>query len=131
MPDDTMTATVADLVTGRPVVVPAETSLRWVARQLGTGRATAAIVGHTRFVAGVISEHDLAEAVARGNDVDATPAEAAMTPYFASVEATASIEEAKEAIRRTGSHHLAVTSGPEVIGLLASEDVLRLVDEPG
>jgi CBS domain-containing protein len=126
MSNDARVRVVGDLVTSRPVVVGTETSLRWAARQLEMGGASAAVVGHTRRVAGVITEHDLAEAIARGDDVDATPVHVAMTPYFASVDATTTIEEAKEAARAGQFHFVAVSSEGEVVGLLSSEEILRV-----
>ena len=88
MGSESVVHVVGDLVSGRPVVVGSETSLRWAARQLEMGDACAAVVGHTRRVDGIISEHDLSEALARGVDVDATPVHVAMTPYFASLDAS-------------------------------------------
>lgn len=117
---------VATLVSGPPVVVGREGSLRAAARQLELAGAGAAVVGHTRRVEGVISEHHVAEAVARGRDLDATPVEAYMTPYFSSVEVTATIEEAKQEIRQGEAHFLAATVDGQVVGLLSAEDVLRI-----
>jgi CBS domain-containing protein len=126
MSDGTTVRVVGDLVTSPPVVVGTETSLRWAARQLEMGGARAAVVGHTRRVAGLISDHDLSEAIARGDDVDATPVHVAMTPYFASVEATTTIEEAKQAASEGQFHYVAVSAHGEVVGLLSSEEILRV-----
>ena len=130
MDSESMVRVVGDLVADPPVVVGNETSLRWAARQLEMGGACAAIVGHTRRVDGIISEHDLSEAIAGGVDVDATPVHVAMTPYFASLETTTPIEEAKRAAREGRFHYVAVSSHGEVVGLLTSEDILR-IPHPG
>lgn len=117
---------VATLVSGPPVVVGREGSLRATARQLDLAGAGAALVGHTHQVEGVISEHHVAEAVAWGRDLDATPVGSFMTPYFTSAEVTDTIEQAKARIRDGEAHFLAVTEDDRVVGLLTAEDVLRI-----
>ena len=57
MGSESVVHVVGDLVSGRPVVVGSETSLRWAARQLEMGDACAAVVGHTRRVDGIISDY--------------------------------------------------------------------------
>ncbi len=117
---------VRDLVTSPPVVIGRETSLRAAAQQLERSGRGAAVVGQTRWVDGVLSEHSVVEAVARGLDVDATPADAVMTPHFSSVEADAGVEQAQQRVRDGESHFLAVTAEGVVIGLLSAEEVLRV-----
>lgn len=118
------------LVTGPPVVVGRESSLRVAAQELELAEVGAAVVGHTRRVDGVLSEHHVADAVARGLDVDATPVGAVMTPYFSSLEATATIDEAKHRVRHLDAHFLAVMAEGRVVGLLSAEEVLRVDSQP-
>lgn len=120
---------VRDLVTAPPVVIGRESSLRTAAQQLARAGQGAAVVGQTRRVDGVLCDHALVGAVARGLDVDATPVHAVMTPHFASLDATTSIDEAQEEVREVAAHFLAVTAGPRVVGLLSAEEVLRVPSE--
>lgn len=117
---------VRDLVTGPPVVVGPESSLRAAAQQLARAGQGAAVVGQTRRVDGVLCERALVGAVARGLDLDATPVHAVMTPHFASLDADTSIDEAQREVREVDVHLLAVTAASQVVGLLAVEDVLRV-----
>jgi signal-transduction protein with cAMP-binding, CBS, and nucleotidyltransferase domain len=116
---------VGDVVTTPPVVVGEETCLRLALRQLEEVGAPAAVVGHTRNVAGIVSEHDLARALADDMDLDATPVHAVMTPYFASLEASSTVAAAQQVARSRPTHVLAVTDGGTVVGLLTTEDILR------
>lgn len=121
-----MARRVEDLVTAPPVVVGEDTSLRLALCQLEEADAPAAVVGHTRHVAGIVSEHDLAQALAHDMDPDATPVHAVMTPYFASLEASSSVAAAQSVARSRPSHVLAVTDEDgTVVGVVTAEDVLR------
>lgn len=116
---------VGDLVAAPPVVVGEDTCLRLALLQLEEVGAPAAVVGHTRNVAGIVSEHDLARALAQDMDLDATPVHAVMTPYFASLEASSTVEAAQEVARSRPMHVLAVTDDGTVVGLVTTEEVLR------
>ncbi|QYG93542.1 CBS domain-containing protein [Iamia sp. SCSIO 61187] len=116
---------VGDLVTAPPVVVGEDTCLRLALLQLEEVGAPAAVVGHTRNVAGIVSEHDLARALAHDMDLDATPVHAVMTPYFASLEASSTVEAAQRVARSRPMHVLAVTDDGTVVGLVTTEAVLR------
>jgi signal-transduction protein with cAMP-binding, CBS, and nucleotidyltransferase domain len=63
--------------------------------------------------------------MAREMDPDATPVHAVMTPYFASVDASCTVDVAMRAARSCPAHVLAVTDGGEVVGLVTAEEVLR------
>ena len=116
---------VEDLVSGPPVVVGEDTSLRLALCQLEEVGAPAAVVGHTRHVAGIVSEHDLAQALAHDMDLDATPVHAVMTPYFASLEASSTVAAAQRVARSRPMHVLAITDDGTVVGLVTTEDILR------
>jgi signal-transduction protein with cAMP-binding, CBS, and nucleotidyltransferase domain len=120
---------VRDLVTAPPVVVGRESSLRSAAQQLARAGQGAAVVGQTRRVDGVLCEHALVGAVARGLDVDATPVDAVMTPHFASLDAATPIDEAQQEVRAVDVHFVAVTAAARVVGLLSVEEVLRVPSE--
>lgn len=124
--DDEETQDIGSLVLGPPVVVGREGSMRAAARQLEGAGVGAALVGQTRRVEGIISEHHIADALARGLDLDATPVHSFMTPYLSSVDTTTTIDEAKRRVRHIDAHFLGVTAHGEVVGLLSAEDVLRV-----
>ena len=117
---------VRDLITGAPLVIGRESSLRAAAQVLEAAGEAAAVVGQTRRVDGVFSEHSVVEAVARGFELDATPVQALMTPYFASIDGGTDLEEAKQRVRSGDAHFVAITDEGQVIGLLSAEEVLRV-----
>lgn len=117
---------VGSLVEGPLVVVGREGSLLSAAHQMAAADVSAAVVGHTRWLEGVITEHHIADAVARGLDLDATPVGSFMTPYLSSVDATTPIDAAKRRVRDITGHFLAVTRHGQVVGLLTAEQVLRV-----
>lgn len=116
---------IVDLVAAPPVVVGEDTCLRLALRQLEEVGVPAAVVGHTRNVAGIVTEHDLARALAHDMDLDATPVHAVMTPYFATVEASSTVEAAQRVARRRSVPVLAVTDDGTVVGLVTTEEILR------
>lgn len=124
--DDGASQEIGTLVTGPLVVVGREGSLRAAVHQLEVAGVGAAVVGHTRRVEGVIAEHNIAEAVARDRDLDATPVHSFMTPYLSSVDTKTTIDEAKRRVRHVDAHFLAVTAQGRVVGLLSAEEVLRV-----
>jgi CBS domain-containing protein len=73
--------------------------------------------------AGMVTDRDLRRAVALGVSVDA-PVETMMSVPVESIEATESNFEALARMMGRGIHHLAVTEGGVVKGVISSQDIL-------
>lgn len=82
------------------------------------------VVGAHRKVMGIVTTTDLARRLE-----DDAPIERVMTDRVATVLAHESVSAAAGIMRRRRIHHLVVTDGRSVVGIVSSFDLLRLVEE--
>jgi CBS domain-containing protein len=114
-------------------VGPAHT-LRQAARMMSARRIGAAVVTDPEHAGvGILTERDLLDSVAAGQDPDAELVAQHRTEdlVFASPDWT--LEEAAAAMIRGGFRHLVVIEGRDVAGLLSMRDIVRCwtsVDTP-
>jgi CBS domain-containing protein len=104
---------------------PAHT-LRQAARMMSARRIGAAVVVDPEHAGiGILTERDVLDSVAAGEDPDAELAAQHRTEdlTFASPEWT--LEEAAAAMVRGGFRHLVVLEGHDVAGLLSMRDIVR------
>jgi CBS domain-containing protein len=74
---------------------------------------------------GVFSERDLMRRVVlEGRDPERTPVAGVMTTTVATIQESATVEQAMEAMERHGCRHLPVMRGEEVAGFLSMRDLM-------
>ena len=105
---------------------PAHT-LRQAAQMMSKRRIGAAVVIDTEHAGiGILTERDLLDSIAAGEDPDAELVAQHRTEdlVYASPEWT--LEEAAEAMISGGFRHLVVIEGHDVAGLLSMRDIVRV-----
>jgi CBS domain-containing protein len=101
-------------------------SLREAARMMASRHVGAAVVSDPDHAGvGILTERDILNAIAAGEDPDAEMAGQHCTQdvVFASREWT--LEDAATAMVRGGFRHLVVVEGAQVVGLLSMRDIVR------
>jgi CBS domain-containing protein len=109
---------------------PAHT-LRQAARMMSARRIGAAVVIDSEHAGiGILTERDLLDSIAKGEDPDAELVAQHRTEdlVYASPEWT--LEEAASAMIRGGFRHLVVIEGHDVTGLLSMRDIVRVWTSP-
>jgi CBS domain-containing protein len=105
---------------------PAHT-LREAARMMAARRVGAAVmVNPENTGVGIITERDILNSVAAGEDPDTELAEQHCTQDLVFAAGEWTLEDAAAAMVRGGFRHLVVVGGHEVIGLLSMRDIVRM-----
>jgi CBS domain-containing protein len=112
---------------------PAHT-LRQAARMMSARRIGAAVVVDPEQAGvGIVTERDLLDSIAAGEDPDAEMVAQHRTQDLVYASPDWTLEEAAAAMIRGGFRHLVVVEGHEVAGLLSMRDIVRCwttVDTP-
>lgn len=128
---------VGEVMTPTVVTVGPAHTLRQVARAMAERRVGAAVVHDPDADGpGIVTERDILEAVAKGEDPDSEPAAEHLTREAVIAQPGWSLLQAAETMLRGGFRHLVVCDGPDVVGVLSVRDVLRAwtqerLGEPG
>jgi len=80
---------------------------------------------------GILTERDVLESVARGQDPDAECASDHLTADIVSAAPEWSLEEAAVAMIRGGFRHLVVIDGGDIVGVVSMRDIVRCWTEDG
>ncbi|MEA2256906.1 MAG: hypothetical protein QOG35_2951 [Solirubrobacteraceae bacterium] len=80
---------------------------------------------------GILTERDVLESVARGQDPDQERVSDHLTPDLVFATPEWSLEEAAVAMVNGGFRHLVVTDGADVVGLLSMRDIVRCWTDDG
>jgi CBS domain-containing protein len=119
-----MTATVVS-------VGPTHT-VRQVAQAMAARKVGAAVVHDPDADGpGILTERDVLEAVAQGEDPDTEPASAHLTREAVVASPDWDLLRAAETMLSGGFRHLVVCDGSDVVGVLSVRDVLRAWTERG
>ncbi len=112
---------------------PAHT-LRHAARMMSARRIGAAVVVDPEQAGvGIVTERDLLDSIAAGEDPDAEMVAEHRTQDLVYASPDWTLEEAAAAMIRGGFRHLVVVEGHDVAGLLSMRDIVRCwttVDTP-
>lgn len=101
-------------------------TLRDAARRMSGGQVGAAVVMDSDHAGvGIITERDLLEAIAAGQDPDAERVADHRSVDLIVAAPDWSLEEAAATMVRGGFRHLVVLDGQDVAGLLSMRDVVR------
>ena len=115
---DVMTATVL-------TVGPAHT-VRQVAQQMAARHVGAAVVSDPDSEGpGIITERDVLEAVAAGQDLDKELAGDHLTPEAVVGMPEWDLDKAAAAMVAGGFRHLIICDGDEIVGVLSVRDIVR------
>ena len=120
--------TVGDAMTTDVLTVATTATLGKVARSMRARNVGSAVVldDDGKF-AGIISERDLVNSVARSRNPDLGTAESWMQRDVSLIAPSMSIADAVEAMRVAGVRHLPVGTGDTVAGIVSIRDLLASV----
>jgi CBS domain-containing protein len=80
---------------------------------------------------GILTERDVLESVARGQDPDVECASEHLTSNIVAAAPDWSLEEAAVAMIRGGFRHLVVVDGGDIVGVVSMRDIVRCWTEDG
>jgi CBS domain-containing protein len=80
---------------------------------------------------GILTERDVLESVAQGQDPDAECASDHLTSNVVAAAPEWSLEEAAVAMIRGGFRHLVVVDGGDIVGVVSMRDIVRCWTEDG
>jgi CBS domain-containing protein len=104
---------------------PAHT-LREAARLMSKRRVGAAVVIDPEHASvGILTERDILDSIAAGQDPDRETVEHHRTPDLVVASPSWTLEHAAAEMVRGGFRHLVVVEGQEVAGLLSMRDIVR------
>lgn len=115
----------ASLIGRPPVCVGPEATIRDAARQMTAERVSALLVVDADGLCGIVTDRDLRSRCLAVGLPDQTPVAAIMTPAPCTLPPDASGFEAVLEMTRRGIHHLPVSAGGTLHGLVSSTDLLR------
>jgi CBS domain-containing protein len=102
-------------------------SLRAAARQMSVRKIGAAVVmDPERAQPGIITERDVLDAVAAGQDLDVEQVGSHLTEDIVAASPDWSLDDAASAMVAGGFRHLVVCEGSDVVGMLSVRDVVRV-----
>jgi CBS domain-containing protein len=121
-----MAHVVRDLVGNRVLFsVHENESVAAVARQMADYHVGAILVMNRGELRGVFSERDIMHRVVLQKlDPDSTPVHSVMSTNLETIEDSASVEQAMEAMHRHNCRHLPVTRDGQVTGFLSMRDLM-------
>jgi CBS domain-containing protein len=101
-------------------------TLRQAARMMSTRQVGAAVVIDPEHAGiGIMTERDILNSIAAGEDPDAELAAQHRTEDLVYATPEWTLEDAAQAMVRGGFRHLVVLDGHEVAGLLSMRDIVR------
>lgn len=121
--------TVRGMVARGPVSSKSSASICDVAKKMVDERVSAMLIDDGQGIVGIVTDRDIrSRVVAAGVSVD-SPVTEIMTANPKTVDADAHAYEAAMLMMEKNIHHLPVTSGDEVLGMVARSDFMRLETE--
>ena len=118
---------VSDMKPRNLIDVSRNDSLREAARHLADDDIGALAVFDATGAAGVLSERDIARAVADEADLDKTPVEDYMTSAPITVSAASGVGDAIAKLNEHNVRHLLVDEDGDVVGMISIRDILSLL----
>jgi CBS domain-containing protein len=117
------------LVGGSAEVIGSEATLAEAARRMVEARVDCLVVVDKRNLVGIITEHDLVDAVSRDADLDDEAVSSWMSEAPDTVAPTVSVDEAVAWLLEAGYRHLPVVDGSEILGIVTVRDLLWALAE--
>lgn len=123
---------VRDVMSPAVVTVGPTHTMRQVAQVMAARKVGAAVVHDPDADGpGILTERDMLEAIAQGQDPDTEPASSHLTRDAVVAAPDWPLLQAAQAMVSGGFRHLVVCEGDEVVGVLSVRDVLRAWTEGG
>jgi CBS domain-containing protein len=116
-------APLRDLMNTRVVSVAPEATVTSAAAAMIRAKAGSAVVMQGSFLAGILTERDVLNAAASGEDLREARVAEWMTPDPQSVAPRASVADAAQIMLLNGFRHLPVVEGGEVRGVVSLRDL--------
>jgi CBS domain-containing protein len=117
---------VRDGMTSMVLTIGPAHTLRQAARMMSARRIGAAVVVDPEHAGiGILTERDILDSVAKGEDPDAELAAHHRTEDLTYASPDWTLEQAAAAMIRGGFRHLVVLEGNDVAGLLSMRDIVR------
>jgi len=117
---------VRDVMTSAVLTVGPVHTVRQVARAMAARKVGAAVVLDPGADGpGILTERDVLEAVAGGQDLDAELAADHLTPDAVVGEPDWDLDQAADAMISGGFRHLVICEAGEVVGVLSVRDVVK------
>jgi len=112
----------SDVLTIGPTHTLREAAARMSARKVGA----AVVMDGDQDQPGILTERDILDAIARGQDVDVERVHEHLTADIVVAAPDWPLEKAAAAMVTGGFRHLVVCRGPEVVGMLSVRDIVRV-----
>ena len=123
---------VRDVMSPAVVTVGPTHTMRQVAKVMAARKVGAAVVHDPDADGpGILTERDMLEAIADGQDPDTEPASSHLTRDAVVAAPDWPLMQAAQTMVSGGFRHLVVCEGDEVVGVLSVRDVLRAWTEGG
>ena len=123
---------VRDVMSPAVVTVGPTHTMRQVAKVMAAKKVGAAVVHDPDADGpGILTERDMLEAIADGQDPDTEPASSHLTKDAVVAAPDWPLLQAAQTMLSGGFRHLVVCEGDEVVGVLSVRDVLRAWTERG
>ena len=120
---------VADVMTGASITESPAESLRNAAAVMWKRQTGSLLIMESDEVAGIVTERDLMKAVARGDDLDATPVSAVMKRQVLTVAPDTSVAEAARHMSTRWIRHLPVLADGKLVGMVSQRDLCKVLSE--
>lgn len=118
---------VRDVMTPTVLTVGPAHTVRQVAALMASRKVGAAVVlDPDADGPGILTERDVLEAVAAGQDLDHEAAADHLTPDAVAGEPDWDLDKAAAAMVAGGFRHLVICEGPQVVGVLSVRDIVRV-----
>jgi len=114
---------VSEVMNRANITETAAATLRDAASRMWKQQTGSLVVCHEEEILGIITERDIMKAVARGDDLEATPVSAVMTRSVLTVEPETSIEEAAQHMATRWIRHLPVVTDGKLVGMVSQRDL--------
>ncbi|MDT7537448.1 MAG: hypothetical protein QOI82_1033 [Actinomycetota bacterium] len=123
---------VRDVMSPAVVTVGPTHTMRQVAQVMAAKKVGAAVVHDPDADGpGILTERDMLEAIAQGQDPDTEPASSHLTRDAVVAAPDWPLLQAAQTMLSGGFRHLVVCEGDDVVGVLSVRDVLRAWTERG
>ena len=120
---------VRNLVTRAPVSMTTEASIREVAQKMVADRVSAMLIRDDDGLCGIVTDRDIRERVVAHGLAGDRPVTDIMTSTPISIDGDAYAYEAMMLLMQSNIHHLPVTYGGGLLGMVSRSDFMRLETE--
>lgn len=120
---------VRQLIGRSPVTIGADATIRGTARKMVEERVSAMLITEEGRMTGIVTDRDFRSRVVAGDHAIDRPIAEIMTPNPISLDVDAHAYEAALVMMKNVIHHLPITDGDELIGMVARSDFMRLETE--